>query len=217
MILDNIKSVIFDLDGTLIDSMYIWAEIDELFLKENNVKKPEGFSEAVKRMTLTESARYFNNYIEPPLEETFIRNRIYQLGEHYYKDIITLKDDAGELIDRLVSKNIPYCIVTATEKYLAQIALARFGFGKKSKFLLTPMDISETASKRTPEIFLKACEMLGTSPSETLVVEDSLHCIKAAKAAGCVTVGIADDFSKDDWQEIKETADYNILTLKELT
>jgi HAD superfamily hydrolase (TIGR01509 family) len=216
MILDSIKSVIFDLDGTLIDSMYIWAEIDEVFLKEHNVEKPNGFSEAVKRMTLTESARYFNNYINPPLEETFIKDRIYQIGEHYYKNVINLKDGAVDLIERLMSKNIPYCIATATEKYLAEIATERFGFRKTCKFLLTPLDISENTSKRTPEIFLKACEMLKTSPSETLVVEDSLHCIKAAKEAGCVTVGIADDFSKDDWEEIKKVAAYSILTLKEL-
>jgi beta-phosphoglucomutase-like phosphatase (HAD superfamily) len=82
--------------------------------------------------------------------------------------------------------------------------------------LLTPIDISDTCSKRSPEIFTKACEMLGENSGNILVIEDSLHCILSAKAAGCVTLGVFDEFSKDDWADIQKVADYSVLSLKEL-
>ncbi|GHU52118.1 haloacid dehalogenase [Clostridia bacterium] len=214
---ENVNAVIFDLDGTLIDSMNMWADIDEAFLLEYGVAKPEGFSDAVKKMTLNEAPQFFNSYISPPLDEEYIKRHIYELAENFYRDIVELKDGVYELFDFLVEKNIPFCIVTATYNYLAKIVTSRLKIDKHSKFLLTPIDISENCTKRSPEIFSIACEKLGFSPDKVLVVEDSLHCIKAAKQAGCKTLGVYDDFSKDDWEDIQKTADSSVISLRVLS
>ncbi len=213
-----IKGVIFDLDGTLIDSMGIWYNIDRQFLLENGVTNPpEDISERMKKMSVDESSEYFITEFGLSCTKEYVIKRIEELVRTEYEERIALKEGVCELLDYLDEKGIPYGIATATYRSLAEAVLKRHGIYERFGFLLT--DSEYPKGKRSPEIFLGAAEKLGLSPNETAVAEDSLHCIETALSAGFFTVGILDKYSAKDSKEISEKSHAvyeNIFGMREL-
>lgn len=210
-----IDGVIFDLDGTLIDSMKIWSKTDRKFLIENGINDPPAdISDRVKKMTLEESSQYFIDRFGLSCTKEYIIERIEELVRIEYEENISLKPFAAEILDFLDRSDIPYGVATATYKELARAVLKRCGIYHRMKFILT--DKEYPVGKKHPDIFLGAAELLGAEPENILVAEDSLHCIETASAAGFVTVGIFDETSAGDSRKIREKADYYIRSLKEL-
>lgn len=210
-----IKGVIFDLDGTLIDSMKIWSRIDRKFLSENGIDNPPAdISDRVKKMTLEESSQYFIDEFGLSCTKEYVIDRIEELVRIEYEENIPLKPYAAEILDFLDEQGISYGVATATYKTLAETVLRRCGIYDRMKFVLTDQEFP--LGKKFPDIFLNAAERLGFSPEETLVIEDSLHCIRTSVGAGFVTVGIYDEISAGDRDEIVKTADYYINSLEEL-
>ncbi len=210
-----IGGVIFDLDGTLIDSMKIWSRIDRQFLSENGIDDPPAdISDKVKKMTVEESSQYFIDQFGLSCTKEYIISRIEELVRIEYEENIPLKPYAAEILDFLDEQGIPYGVATATYKTLAEAVLHRCGIYHRMKFILTDQEFP--FGKKFPDIFLNAAQRLGTSPEETLVVEDSLHCIKTSAKAGFVTVGVCDELSLCDKDEIIKTADHYIYSLEEM-
>lgn len=210
-----IKGIIFDLDGTLIDSMQVWSRTDVKFLRENGISDPpEDISDKVKKMTLEESARYFIDRFDLTCSKEYVIKRIEELVRVEYEENIRLKPYAAELLDFLDSQRIPYGVATATYKNLAEAVMRRCGIYGRMKFVLT--DREYPMGKVFPDIFLGAAEILGACPGEILVAEDSLHCIETASGAGFVTVGVYDEVSADESEKIAETADFYVASLKEM-
>lgn len=213
-----IKSIIFDLDGTLIDSMHIWYDIDRQFLIENGIENPpREISERVKKLTIYESSELFIKEFNLTCSKDYVIKRIEELVRIEYEEKIPLKPYAAEILDFLDSKNIPYAVATATYKSLAEAVLKRHGIYGRFEFILTDKEYPK--GKNFPDIFLGAAEKLGTLPENTLVAEDSLHCIQTAKNAGFITAGICDRSSVQDSDEIKRISDYyfnSIYDIKDL-
>ena len=110
-----IKSIIFDLDGTLIDSMQVWYDVDRNFLLENGVENPpREVSEKVKRMTVEQSSAFFIEQFNLKCSQEYVINRIEELVRFEYEERIPLKPYAVELLDFLDERGIPYGIATAT-------------------------------------------------------------------------------------------------------
>lgn len=207
-----IKGVIFDLDGTLIDSMSVWCSIDRAFLRENGVTDPpDDLSDRLKKMTVGESAQYFIDRFGLELTKEYIISRIEELVRIEYEERIPLKPGACELLELLDEKGIPFGIATATYRQLAEAVLKRHNIADRFSFLLT--DAEYPRGKRFPDIFLGGAERLGCAPAEILVAEDSLHSIRTAAAAGFVTVGVYDDFSAPDREMIEAAADRYVMSL----
>ena len=211
----QINGVIFDLDGTLIDSMGIWYKIDRLFLKENGVTDPPAdISDRMKKMTVDESSEYFINHFGLSCTKEYVIRRIEELVRHEYEENIQLKPYVSELLDVLDSRRIPYGIATATYRSLAEAVLRRCGIYDRFSFLLT--DKEYPCGKRRPDIFLGAAERLGTVPRETLVIEDSLHCIMTAAGAGFITAAVYDDAADAERPEIESPADMYFMSLSDV-
>ncbi|MDO4863948.1 MAG: HAD family phosphatase [Ruminococcus sp.] len=210
-----IKGIIFDLDGTLLDSMGMWFDIDRRFLAENGVTDPpEGISWKIKQMTIDTAAQYMIDEFGLGMTPEQVIRRIEELACEEYEQHIPLKKGAAELLGFLRVRGIPYGVATATYRELATAALRRCGVLDGMAFLLTDREYPN--GKGFPDIFLGAAELLGTSPAETLVVDDSLHCIETAKNAGFITAALFDETAADEWDEIKAAASYGFTELGEL-
>ncbi|MDE7226349.1 MAG: HAD family phosphatase [Ruminococcus sp.] len=208
-----IKGVIFDLDGTLIDSMQVWYDVDRRFLTENGVENPPvSVSERVRKMTIYDASALFISEFNLKCTQDYVIKRIEELVRIEYEENIQMKPYVMDILDFLDRRSIPYGVATATYKSLAEAVLKRCGIYERFRFLLSDADYPN--GKRFPDIFLGASEILGTPPEYILVAEDSLHCIETAKNAGFITAGLYDKASESDICKIRQTADYYFENLK---
>lgn len=214
-ILKQINAFILDMDGTLIDSMGIWHEIDQKFFAEHGLTPPAGLSDQVNKMTMQEWAAYFIQHFKISLTESEIIQRIETLAAGYYQNIIQAKPYLMEFLDFLDQKHIPYGIATATYKSSAKAVLARLGILDRMQFILTAEDIP--SCKKNPDMFLAACDKLGSDPAHTCILEDSLHCIQTAKQAGFFTIAVHDPHTPaKDWQEMQKISNLSGEDLQEI-
>lgn len=214
-----IRGVIFDLDGTLIDSMSVWSKIDRKFLMENGVEPPTSYdvTDVVRKMSLEQAAQFFIDEFGIDLPPDKIIRRIGELVRREYEENIPLKPGVKELLRTLDSLDIPFGIATATYRELAEAILRRCGIYDNFRFLLTDADYPR--GKNCPDIYIGASKLLGTPPEDTLVIEDSLHCITTAAGAGFVTAAVYDEASSAESGEIRRRADHyagNLYEIKDM-
>ena len=198
-----IKGVIFDMDGTLIDSMSSWSECDRRFLKENGIDPPPGISEVMKTLSMEECARCFID-LGVKMEPGQITDRIEEMVLDEYSTSIPLKPYVTETLDTLDRYGIPYCIATANYRTLTDTILRRFGIYDRFRFIFTCEE--NGIKKDDPEFFGKVCDLLGTEKECTAVVDDALHCIESAKESGLFAVAVFDSENKN-WEATSGTAD----------
>lgn len=210
-----IKGIIFDLDGTLIDSMGIWSLVDRKFLENHGKEVPPDISEIVKTMTIKDSSEYFVKRFSLEMTWQEVSEEIQSLVKKEYYENIPLKKGVKELLCCLDEINIPYGIATATYPDMAKAALKRLGIIDRFRFILTQDEVEK--GKDEPEIFIKGASLLGIENfCECMVAEDSLHCIETAKKAGFFTAAVYDSASQSKWEKIKNTADISLADISEL-
>lgn len=212
---DDTRGIIFDLDGTLLDSMSVWENVDREFLLENGIEPPKGVSDIVKKMTIQDSAMYFKTQFGMEHSCEYIINRIEEMVSYQYHNVIPLKDGAAETVEALKNQGLKMCVATATYNSLAYSALKRLGLYDSLDFIITCSDVGK--GKDNPEIFYKSAEKMGCEIRNTVVIEDSLHCIETASAVGFVTIGVYDKTADMDWNEICTVADASVKNIREIT
>ncbi|MGE5629604.1 MAG: HAD family hydrolase [Caulobacteraceae bacterium] len=207
-----IKGFIFDLDGTLLDSMGIWDNIGEEYLRLKGVDNiPQNMKEILKLMSLLQAAEYFIESFHINLSPHQIMDEINMLIEDKYKYHVGLKDGVHEFLEK--NRELKMCIATATDKPLVEFALKRLNIYKYFEFIITSTEVG--SSKQNPDIYIKAAEKLGLPLSEVAVFEDALHAIETAKSANFYTVGVYEAVFEQDKEKIKQTADCYIINLNE--
>lgn len=194
--------------------MHIWEKVDREFLIENGVQPPENISEKVKTLTITDASDYFISQFNLSLSQKQVIDRIEELVSDQYKFTINEKPFATELLDTLTEKGIKLCVATATYQSLCNVVLSRLGILPKFEFILTCSEVGE--GKETPLVYIKSAELLGANIEDIVVVEDALHCAKTAKSAGFCVIGIYEETSANDWDEMKEICDYTVMSLSEI-
>ena len=209
----DIKAIIFDLDGTLLDSLSTWDNIAIDFLKEQDISYPADIKEIMTPMSYSEAANYFISDLGVRLSPPEIFSLINKMVEDQYKYYIQLKPFAREFLDKAQSKNYQLAIATSGDNELSRQALKRLGVLEYFQFMLTCEDIGK--GKSFPDIYLSAAESLGYNPKDIIVFEDALHCIKTAKQAGFQTAALFDPHWQDDIEEIKNHSDYFFTSFKE--
>lgn len=206
------KFAIFDLDGTLLDSMYVWKDAGALFLRKKGIEAPDNLYQQLKAMSLTQAAHYLNNRFQLALPASEIMEGIKGIIRREYAKEVQLKPFVREYLQHLKSCHIRMCIVTASEYAHAEAALKRLGIWECFDFILTCSQVGY--GKDNPIIFQLAAEKWDVKPQEVVVFEDALHAIETSKAAGFFTVGVYDDSAKDDTEAIKRIADLYTYHLK---
>ena len=199
------EAVIFDLDGTIIDSMGVWEKIDKEFLGKRGLVATKEYSEAIKAKSFYDTAKYTIEQfsLEETIEELVDEWHKMALNEYSYN--IKLKPNAKEYIANLKEKNVKIALATSCSKYLFEPALKNNGIYDYFDLMCTTDEVS--AGKETPDLFLYVAEQLGVSSEKCLVFEDILVAIKSAKTAGLNVYGVYDQFSEAQWKEIETIAD----------
>lgn len=204
----NIQGVIFDLDGTILDSMHIWSDIGLLFLKNKGVVAPEGIEEEFVKMSMVQAAEYYIKNIDPTATVMDIVNEVNSLVQGFYFNEVIKKDGVEDFLEFLKSRNVKMCIATATDKHLVEKALERNGIREYFSEIFTCSSVG--AGKDTPVIYDAALEHLGTPKENTYVFEDALYAIETANKAGYNIVGISDISEKADPEDVKKLCSYYI-------
>jgi len=213
-LMQNIKGVIFDLDGTLIDSMWIWGDVAEAYLRSHGAVPHSNFREALRTLNTTEEAQHYIDVygIDLPVDE--VAQGRDNLMKEYLKDVVELKAGVLQALKELKKRGVRMCIATATDRPLVEVSIERHGLDEYIEHIFTCTE--ENTSKSSPDIYFQAAKFLGTDISETLVVEDALYAIKTASEAGFVVAGVYDKVSDDEQDEIKSTCDYYWVTMDEM-
>lgn len=212
--LKNIEGAVFDLDGTLLDSMYIWSEIGLKFLKNEGITPPVGAADEFVKLSLVQAAEYFVKNYDPNRTVDSVVESINGLVEDFYFYEVALKDGVKDFLEYLKNRNVKMCIATATDKYLVEKALDRNGIRDCFSEIFTCTDVG--AGKDTPIIYEKALEHLVTNKEKTFIFEDALYAIETAHAAGYNVVGIRDVSEKADPETVKKFCKYYINDYSEI-
>ena len=212
-----IKGVIFDIDGTLLDSMPLWNNLGERYLQKLGFteEETEGLSQRISTMPFAEGIHYIKKEYSLDITEERIREQLQEMIAGAYRDEIALKAGAKEYLQFLKERGIPCILATAGDASLATAALKRLKVWEEFQGLLLCEEFN--TSKREAKIYQLAMERLSLSkPEEVLVCEDVLHAIKSAKQAGFQVCGILDEANREDWEKIQKIADFTIKDFYEL-
>lgn len=207
--LKEIDAIIFDVDGTLIDSMGVWTDIDDLFLEKYHLTEPEGFHEGMEGKSYSETAQYFLDLF-PTLPHTReeLEAEWFQMAYEIYTTQMELKPGAYEFICSMHGKGIKLGIATSNNRELAEGMLAKNQVLEYFGSIWTSCEAK--AGKPNPAVYLRVAEELQAVPSRCLVFEDVPMGILAGKNAGMKVCAVEDRFSKPQEKKKRELADYYI-------
>lgn len=200
-----IRGAIFDCDGTLFDSMYLYRDFCCRYLAEKGIKPEADLDDTVRYMGIMDVAEHIRRTYG--IDSTAIQivqdwNRI--LEQAYYYEI-QLRPGIRELLAALHNRGIPMCVATATDRYLVEAALRREGVFEYFQDITTCGEVG--AGKEQPDVFLRALEILGTDADTTWVFEDARHAVLTAKKCGFPVCAVFDEDEQDHISEIKEKSD----------
>lgn len=208
------KGVIFDLDGTILNSLGIWKKIDKDFFKSKGMPVPENFEQEINGMNLEEIAKYTKNKFdfEDSIEELIKKWR--KLAYTYYSRRIKLKTGAKEYLEYLKESNIKIGIATACDEKLYNICLKNNNI---LEYFDAIVDCKEVNSgKDNPKIYLECVKKLGLKPENVVVFEDIIPAIKAVKAGGMGVFAVYDENSTENFEDIIKESDDYISDFREL-
>ena len=204
------RFAIFDMDGTLVDSMVYWENLATEFLESKGVQNiSQDILERIKPMTMTESAALFiREYDLSGTAENVAAEMNTMMDEHYRRDI-PLKPGVQAYLEALYRRGVTMCVASATAEDLMEACLTRLGVARCFSFLLSCETVG--AGKNRPDVYLEAAKRLGAQPQDIAVYEDALYAAETAKGAGFYTVAVQDDTNLPHWETLTALADEEIL------
>lgn len=203
-----IKGAIFDVDGTLLDTMPFWASVGSRMLIRSGLTPVEGVDEMVLFMTLEESCSFIKNAYSLKQSVEEIKADVIKEVTDYYLYEAQPKAGIPEFLEGLRARGIKMAIATASDKRLVKASLTRMGLIEYFDEIFTCSELA--LNKQSGEIYRHAASFLGVNASEAAVFEDILIAVRSAKEAGFLTVAIEDFESARDREEIKTIADLYI-------
>ena len=210
-LLPEMKGIIFDVDGTLLDTMVIWTDSGARYLKSVGIEAEEGLGDRLFAMTADGGAAYLKENYNLPDEVQDIKKGIVSMVEKAYYEYADFKPGAKELLEELKKREIPMTIASSTDSHLIKAVMDRLGYTDYFQGIFSCSDYNTTKSE--PKIFNEAIQVMGTEPENTWIFEDGLYSILTGNRAGFHTVGVYDVVSHKDQEEIMRNADIYVEDL----
>jgi len=212
--LDEIEAIIFDLDGTLIDSMNVWSEIDQEYMAKLGIPIPADLRNDIEGMGFAEVAVYFQNrfHIQQSVKE--ITDEWHEMAYDKYAKEIRLKPGAGDFLRDMKKRDRKLGIATSNSRQLLKAVLVSNGVDDLFDAFCTSDEVNN--SKPAPDVYLKVADKLNVSPESCLVFEDIPQGIMAGKNAGMRVCAVEDNFSMPVADLKKDIADYYIKSFYDI-
>ncbi len=204
----NFHSAIFDADGTLLDSMQVWRNLGELYLKSRDIPPEEGLSARLWPLSYDQGCMYIKTHYGLKESVREIQQDISGMIEDFYRNEAQLKPGVKEFLSELHARKIPMAIATSGDKELLTSALGRTHIAEYFDVIFTCSELD--TDKHDSRIFLACADALGLPPAKIAVFEDVLYALETAKNAGFITFGVADAASINDRERIIALSDYYI-------
>ncbi len=201
----KISGAIFVLDGTLLDSMWVWDNLIPEALEEKGVVMDDELNKKLDAMSVRQGAEYIcRHYLPNETADTLI-DFMWKRAEHQYENVVVHKHGVKPFLFALRNKGVRMVVATASKRSLAEAALRRLNLLHYFSVILSCDDMG--VGKESPEIYEKALDILGTPKETTYVFEDALHCVITAKKAGFPVVAVKEATSAHNEEKIRELAD----------
>lgn len=198
-----IKGAIFDVDGTLLDSMGIWHNAGSDYVKSLGIVPTAEIDEKFMTMPICKTAEYIKAHYNLPKSAEQIMEEVNGLVEDGYYNRVQAKEDIGVFLKKLADKGVEMCVATATDEYLVDAALKRCNIRQYFKKIFTCSMVKK--GKNKPDIYRMALDYIKTPKENTVVFEDIVLALNTAKNDGFLTVGVYDKYEKDQ-DGVKSTA-----------
>lgn len=206
--LRDIDAVIFDMDGSLVDSMWMWREIDIEYLGKFGIPVPEDLQGQIEGMSFSETAAFFKERFQIPDPIRQIKADWNAMAWDKYSYEVPLKAGVDTFLKRCRERGILLGIATSNSRELVQNVASVHGLEDYFSCIMTGCDVAK--GKPSPDIYLAVAEKLGVGPERCLVFEDILPGIQAGKAAGMKVCAVEDAYSIAQREEKEALADYYI-------
>lgn len=200
-----IRGMIFDVDGTLLDSMPIWEDAASRCLRQRGKEPEADLGKKLFSMSMKQGAQYVKEAYG--LTETIgeIIDSVNEIVMDFYGKEVCLKPGVRDMLESIKEKNIPAVAATASDRVLIEKAFFHLDIGHYFKKIFT---VSETGKgKDAPDIFFMGARELQASPEEIFVFEDGLYAAKTAASVGFHVAGVYDRYSEEEQKELEKTAE----------
>lgn len=208
------KAAIFDLDGTLVDSMWVWEQIDVEYLHSKGHNLPADLKSEISHLSFAQTAEYFKKRFNIEDSVDKILDDWHKLAFNFYANKVKIKDGVKDFLNKLKSENIKIGLATSNSIPLLEACLKNNEIYDYFDEITITDEVSR--GKNFPDVYLLAAEKLNVSPENCVVFEDIIPAVQGAKAAGMKVIAIKDEASINDKDELINLSDKYINSFLEL-
>ena len=212
--LKNIEGAVFDLDGTLLDSSWVWEKVDEKFLGDRGFQVPDDYVDEISPLGAERAAVYTIERFGLNEDKDDIVREWIEMAKKEYATEVVCKPYAKEFLEELHKLNIKMAVAPSSDRELFMKTLERDGILKYFQKIVTVDEVER--GKGYPDIYEEAARRIKVNPHKCLVFEDILAGVTGASLGEFNVVAVFDEKSKHNWEKIKSISKYSINDYKEL-